>query len=69
MDVEVVMKKYCPNCRTELIDHCNRFVCPRNEIGECTYDGYEVYRLYQETHNLMERHNHSIHENSLTTVD
>ncbi|WP_082008435.1 hypothetical protein [Photobacterium gaetbulicola] len=63
------MKKYCPYCRTELLDHCNILVCPRNDIGECTYDGYEVYRLYEETHNLKERHNSSIHDQELTTID
>ncbi|MGF1734084.1 hypothetical protein [Photobacterium satsumensis] len=49
------MKKYCPYCSTELLDHCNILVCPRNNIGECTYDGYEEYRLHEEPHNLKER--------------
>ncbi|MCQ1061227.1 hypothetical protein LRP52_46625 [Photobacterium sp. ZSDE20] len=53
------MKKYCPYCSTEMLEHCNVFVCPRNNIGECTYDGYEVCRLHAETHNLKERHNHT----------
>lgn len=63
------MKKYCPNCRTELLNHCNIFVCPRNDIGECTYDGYEEYRLREEPHNIRERHSHLPHENAFSLVD
>ncbi|MEZ9059754.1 hypothetical protein [Vibrio pelagius] len=35
--------KYCPFCSTELIEKHHAQVCPRNEIGECRFDGYEHY--------------------------
>ncbi|GMM87254.1 hypothetical protein F2Z80_06195 [Vibrio fortis] len=35
--------KYCPFCSTELIERHHVQVCPRNEIGECRFDGYEQY--------------------------
>ncbi|GEM76745.1 hypothetical protein [Vibrio sagamiensis] len=39
------MEKYCPICHTEMIDRSNYFICPRNNIGECIYDGYEDKNL------------------------
>lgn len=44
------MEKYCPICQTELIDRSHYLICPRNNIGECAYDGYE------------DHHNHCCHE-------
>ncbi|WP_114787558.1 hypothetical protein [Vibrio tetraodonis] len=34
------MSKYCPNCGIEMIDKNQVSICPRNDIGECSYDGY-----------------------------
>ncbi|WP_155400308.1 hypothetical protein [Vibrio campbellii] len=45
------MEKYCPVCQTEMIDRSNYFICPRNNIGECAYDGYE------------DHHSHCCHDN------
>jgi protein PhnA len=36
------MKKLCPNCRTEMIERSNIHVCPRNEIGDCSYDALSL---------------------------
>ncbi|MET2949820.1 hypothetical protein ABXV18_17065 [Vibrio owensii] len=32
------MKKLCPICQTEMVERSNIHVCPRNEIGDCSYD-------------------------------
>ncbi|ELA6598529.1 hypothetical protein PY250_17160 [Vibrio alginolyticus] len=36
------MKNLCPKCRTEMIERSNVYVCPRNDIGDCTYDAFEL---------------------------
>lgn len=38
---EVAMDRYCPNCGIEMIDKNHVSICPRNDIGECSYDGYQ----------------------------
>ncbi|PSW18178.1 hypothetical protein C9I98_17510 [Photobacterium sanctipauli] len=63
------MKKYCPCCNTELFDRSNAYVCPRNEIGECIYDGYEAFRLEEESHNLKERRNNHYLERYISEID
>ena len=35
------MDRYCPNCGIEMIDKNQVSICPRNDIGECSYDGYK----------------------------
>ena len=35
------MYKYCTNCGIEMIDKNQVSICPRNDIGECSYDGYQ----------------------------
>jgi len=32
------MKKFCPICQTEMLERSNIHVCPRNDIGDCSYD-------------------------------
>lgn len=32
------MKKLCPICQTEMLERSNTHVCPRNDIGDCSYD-------------------------------
>lgn len=32
------MKAFCPICRTEMVERANAHACPRNDIGDCTYD-------------------------------
>ena len=41
------MEKYCPICQTELIGRSQYSVCPRNNIGECAYDGYEEHHAHR----------------------
>ncbi len=35
------MTKLCPKCHTEMIERSNSYICPRNDIGDCTYDAFE----------------------------
>ncbi|PFG57941.1 phosphonoacetate hydrolase [Vibrio sp. ES.051] len=35
------MKKLCPKCHTEMIERSNVYICPRNDIGDCSYDAFE----------------------------
>ncbi|NOI86555.1 hypothetical protein [Vibrio sp. 99K-1] len=44
--------KYCPCCSTELISRDEVHICPRNEIGDCYFDGYEQSQL--EYHKLKD---------------
>ena len=37
--------KHCPSCSTELVARDDVQICPRNEIGDCYFDGYEQYQL------------------------
>ena len=37
--------KHCPSCSTELVARYDVQICPRNEIGDCYFDGYEQYQL------------------------
>ncbi|MDF2153832.1 hypothetical protein [Vibrio sp. CAU 1672] len=39
------MERYCPICRTEMVDRNRIAVCPRNDIGECSYDGYLDHQM------------------------
>ncbi len=32
------MKAQCPICRTELLERADSHICPRNTIGDCSYD-------------------------------
>ncbi len=32
------MERYCPNCHTQLMERSLTYICPRHEIGECTYE-------------------------------
>ncbi|MDE1222390.1 hypothetical protein MCT05_16590 [Vibrio aestuarianus] len=36
------MKKLCPICQTEMLERSNMHVCPRNDIGDCSYDALNV---------------------------
>ena len=44
--------KYCPCCSTELIERDHIHICPRNEIGDCYFDGYEQSHI--EYHQLKD---------------
>ena len=35
--------KHCPCCSTELVIKDHIHVCPRNEIGDCYFDGYDQH--------------------------
>lgn len=35
------MQRFCPRCKTEMIERLNVYVCPRNDIGDCTYDAFD----------------------------
>lgn len=35
------MQRFCPRCKTEMIERINVYVCPRHDIGDCTYDAFE----------------------------
>lgn len=35
------MKHSCPYCRTEMVERCNLYVCPMNDIGDCAYNAFE----------------------------
>nr|WP_237668364.1 hypothetical protein [Vibrio toranzoniae] len=32
------MKKLCPICQTEMLERSHIYACPRNDIGDCSYD-------------------------------
>ncbi|MCL9780205.1 hypothetical protein M9194_02015 [Vibrio sp. S4M6] len=32
------MERRCPNCNIELVKRSMTYVCPRHDIGECTYE-------------------------------
>ncbi|WFB49657.1 hypothetical protein [Vibrio coralliilyticus] len=32
------MKPLCPLCHTEMLERSNIHICPRNDIGDCSYD-------------------------------
>ncbi|CAH0537633.1 hypothetical protein [Vibrio marisflavi] len=32
------MERFCPNCHTQLVERSTAYICPRHEIGECTYE-------------------------------
>lgn len=34
------MDRTCPMCNTPMIERNTEHVCPRNEIGDCSYDPY-----------------------------
>lgn len=36
------MKTLCPICHTEMLERSNIHVCPRNEIGDCSYDAQNL---------------------------
>lgn len=36
------MKTHCPICHTEMLERSNLHVCPRNDIGDCTYDAFSL---------------------------
>ncbi|WCP69397.1 hypothetical protein LYZ37_15355 [Vibrio tubiashii] len=36
------MKPLCPICHTEMLERSNIHVCPRNDIGDCTYDALSL---------------------------
>ena len=40
------MELYCPNCKTELIVRHQQCTCPRHQIGECTYQPFELAEIY-----------------------
>lgn len=48
------MRSLCPKCHTEMIVRSNVYIYPRNDIGDCTYDAFELtdddnpYTLSQE---------------------
>ncbi len=58
------MEKYCPICQTELIGRSQYSVCPRNNIGECAYDGYEEHH----THCCHDQRN-SAHDAEAVTLE
>lgn len=33
--------KVCPSCYSEMISRSGFHVCPRNEIGDCRFNGYD----------------------------
>ncbi|MEZ8378855.1 hypothetical protein LTQ03_00035 [Vibrio splendidus] len=35
--------RHCPCCSTELVIKDHIHVCPRNEIGDCYFDGYDQH--------------------------
>ncbi|MCG9639990.1 hypothetical protein L1D22_08735 [Vibrio sp. Isolate34] len=37
--------KHCPFCSTELIVRDDVKLCPRHDIGDCYFDGYEQHQL------------------------
>lgn len=45
-----VMELYCPNCKTELIERSKNYVCPRHQIGECTYEPCHLDEGHQSKH-------------------
>ena len=40
------MELYCPNCKTELIVRNQQCTCPRHQIGECTYEPFDLNEVY-----------------------
>ncbi len=58
---------HCPSCRTELVSRNNVPVCPRNEIGECHFDGYSEHEGHtdHEAGVFCEEH----HSKLVSTVD
>lgn len=36
------MKTRCPICNTEMLERSNIHVCPRNDIGDCSYDAFSL---------------------------
>ncbi|CAM3069994.1 hypothetical protein [Vibrio neptunius] len=36
------MKPLCPLCHTEMLERSNIHICPRNDIGDCSYDALGV---------------------------
>ncbi|USD62388.1 hypothetical protein J4N45_23755 [Vibrio sp. SCSIO 43140] len=42
------MKHYCPHCNTELIERHQTHVCPRHDIGDCTYNALELLEQQNE---------------------
>ncbi|GEA60729.1 hypothetical protein VCO01S_19220 [Vibrio comitans NBRC 102076] len=33
--------KVCPSCYSEMVSRSGIYVCPRNEIGDCRFNGYD----------------------------
>jgi len=44
------MKQRCPICHTEMLERSNIHVCPRNDIGDCSYD---ALNMEDENYSLM----------------
>ncbi len=55
---------HCPSCRTELVSRNNVPVCPRNEIGECHFDGYSQW----EEHMVLNPDDASKHQPAASEV-
>ncbi|USD34482.1 MULTISPECIES: hypothetical protein [Vibrio] len=36
------MKPLCPICHTEMLERSNIHICPRNDIGDCSFDALSL---------------------------
>ncbi|MCG9677618.1 hypothetical protein [Vibrio sp. Isolate24] len=36
------MKPLCPICHTEMLERSNIHICPRNDIGDCSFDAFSL---------------------------
>lgn len=50
------MKTLCPICHTEMLERSNIHVCPRNEIGDCSYDAHNLAN--EDLAYVLDRSNH-----------
>lgn len=37
--------KVCPSCYSEMVSRSGIQVCPRHEIGDCRFNGYDSVKL------------------------